>query len=280
MRLTTLAALCILGITIPCEAARVSFSAGPDPQQCPAVATQPGSTIDLYLFLDAGPGGVSAIQFRLVPASPALTLVEWNSLNGFLAVGDPGTGVAIALATCLTGSDIGLLRVRYLVTGEIDCSEIDIRPHPDAPTGDVEVYDCHFDPERATIGGRAFVTTQGPVCDGYSPPPRDPVPAHGATSVPVTLANVAWDIDAPHAACPPLGNLDLRELYFGTDPDPPLFPQPWLGIGPLEPSTTYYWRVVIDNYGYTAESPVWSFTTENETAVERSTWGRVKALFR
>ena len=50
-------------------------------------------------------------------------------------------------------------------------------------------------------------------------------------------------------------------------------------VGPLEPNTTFYWKVhsIAGDFGDTF-GPVWSFTTTNGVAAETSTWGRIKAL--
>jgi hypothetical protein len=72
-----------------------------------------------------------------------------------------------------------------------------------------------------------------------------------------------------------------HRVYFGTDPNPPSTALQFLqDPGPLEPNTTYYWRVTgfTDNLPY--EGPLWSFTTAGPLRAEASTWGRVKALYR
>src|SRR5581483_5886473 len=73
----------------------------------------------------------------------------------------------------------------------------------------------------------------------------------------------------------------LYDVYFGTDPNPPLFAQN-LQLGPtdpsaptvtqkiilplLQPGTTYYWRIVTRTMaGLTAKGAISSFTTAGST---------------
>lgn len=59
-----------------------------------------------------------------------------------------------------------------------------------------------------------------------------------------------------------------------------------LAVGPLTPLAQHYWAVrVTDEYWQCPEftqvlSPVQSFTTDATVPTERTTWGRVKALYR
>jgi hypothetical protein len=57
-----------------------------------------------------------------------------------------------------------------------------------------------------------------------------------------------------------------------------------LNPGPLAPQTTYYWQAhhnCICGQVHPAQSDVFSFTTgDGPLAVEATTWGRVKALYR
>jgi hypothetical protein len=87
-------------------------------------------------------------------------------------------------------------------------------------------------------------------------------PADGATGNPinVTLRYIVQDFEWS-----PL-NIDV---YFGTDPNPPLVADHLVPLGDykpgvLIPSTLYYWRVVArDPQGLETSGPVWTFTTAN-----------------
>ncbi len=90
-------------------------------------------------------------------------------------------------------------------------------------------------------------------------PPSSPNPPDGAEDVPIEVI-LTW------SASDPDGDLLKFDLYFGKDEDPPLIVRD-LDVksydpGPLEYSTTYYWKVVVkDEKGGKNESPVWKFTT-------------------
>ncbi|HEU4366099.1 MAG TPA: hypothetical protein VFT13_11610, partial [Candidatus Krumholzibacteria bacterium] len=269
----------------PARGQAFSLSADPQGLSCADVTAPPGSVVDLYVLLSTGSNPVTAVQFRVrSPACPGISLVEWTLSGAFIAIGDPESGVAISAMGCMSGEPMELLRLRYLIAGTAACCEIELVPHPQAETGRLEVYDCNFTARPAAAwASSGFLSTSAGEC-AYSPPPRDPVPADGSSGVPAGLQSLDWDVDGPHSGCQlPLGIVELRELYFGTDPNPPLFwtpNEPWYGPLYLAAETTYYWRIVVDNFGYLAEGPVWSFTTENAIAAESKTWGAVKALYR
>jgi len=86
----------------------------------------------------------------------------------------------------------------------------------------------------------------------------DPQPTDGLINV-LLSSQLEWT-----AGWSPL----MHGVYFGTDADTVAnaagaFPQMDLGFdpGPLEPDTTYYWRVDEFYFGQWVASPVWSFTT-------------------
>lgn len=280
----TLAALLFLVLAGPARGQVFFLSADPQGTGCANVVASPGSVVDLHVLLSTAYNGIAGARFRLrAPDCPGITLVEWTSGGAFVSVGDPESGIGISMVGCLSG-DLELLHVRYLIAGAAACCEIELLPHPQAETGKLEVFDCNFMARPAGVSvSLAFLSTSAAEC-AYSPAPRDPVPPDGASGVPAFLQSLGWDVDTPRTGCPlPLGSVELGELYFGTDPNPPLFwtPNgPWYGPLYLEPETTYYWRIVADNFGYPAEGPVWSFTTERAIGVESKTWGAVKALYR
>jgi phosphatidylserine/phosphatidylglycerophosphate/cardiolipin synthase-like enzyme/regulation of enolase protein 1 (concanavalin A-like superfamily) len=101
-------------------------------------------------------------------------------------------------------------------------------------------------------------------------PPDVPAPfapANGATGVATSGVVLQWNAGL-------WGH--IYDIYFGTTPDPPLVlanrelgPSQYatdyrsytIG-GPLQPGTTYYWRVVSKTMAFvTAAGPTWSFTT-------------------
>ena len=129
-------------------------------------------------------------------------------------------------------------------------------------------------------GSASCIFTLYPSRPGIAP--NNPSPADGATGVPLHPSlGFSWD----SGACFCLG-VACTALYFGRDPDPPLFfglcDMPWPELD-LKPSTTYYWRVSVSfctNDPHDVNGPVWSFTTEPPIGVEPVTWSKVKQIFR
>jgi hypothetical protein len=73
----------------------------------------------------------------------------------------------------------------------------------------------------------------------------------------------------------------LTDVYFGTNPDPPVVAinsEIPYDPGQLEPNTTYYWKIKTYGPG-TTMSPVWSFTTTSGVPTESTSWGAIKALY-
>ena len=89
--------------------------------------------------------------------------------------------------------------------------------------------------------------------------PADPGPADGAVDVGVN-ADLSWT-----GGDPDTGDAVAYDVYFGTDPVPPLAAVKLTGStfdpGALTVAATYYWRVVArDAAGNVTPGPVWSFT--------------------
>jgi hypothetical protein len=64
------------------------------------------------------------------------------------------------------------------------------------------------------------------------------------------------------------GDIEVIELYFGKDSDPPLkvvndieYFYDSYEIRDLEPNITYYWKIIVKDKYNEVESPVWSFNT-------------------
>lgn len=110
--------------------------------------------------------------------------------------------------------------------------------------------------------------------------PNTPWPADKSAGVPPNT-RLCWQQEL--SACL---ESSRPEIHFGTQPNPT-----WVACeldqagnsvccdpGPLLPNTTYYWRVLVP---LTGRSPApWSFTTGDNVAAMRSTWGGVKHLYR
>lgn len=88
--------------------------------------------------------------------------------------------------------------------------------------------------------------------------PSSPQPANGQTEVSTATA-VSWSCVDPD------GDPLTFEVYFGTNPTPPLaeagVTSDSYSPGPLESDTLYHWRVVASDGEDTLAGPVWSFRT-------------------
>jgi len=97
--------------------------------------------------------------------------------------------------------------------------------------------------------------------ENYPPnEPSDPDPENGATDVDPN-ADLKWTGGDPDE-----GDTVTYDVYFGTDPDPPLEAEDITDTsyepGMMEFNTLYFWKIVAtDNIGASTEGPVWSFTT-------------------
>ena len=92
--------------------------------------------------------------------------------------------------------------------------------------------------------------------------PADPSPPNGTTDIDInpTLWWQCSDAD---------GDTLTYDVYFGTSSNPSLVTSgatsKWYQPGTLEPSTTYYWKIVASDGDLTTEGPVWQFTTRENT---------------
>ncbi len=111
----------------------------------------------------------------------------------------------------------------------------------------------------ANIGyGGSLLNYSGTVDPPDAPVNPDPADGEQDTGLDVVLS---WDA-APRATS--------YTVYFGTDSNPPsvagsVTGTSYDGLGTLDYSTTYYWRIKANNGGGSASSPVWSFSTMAET---------------
>ncbi|MCD6442932.1 MAG: fibronectin type III domain-containing protein [Thermotogae bacterium] len=96
--------------------------------------------------------------------------------------------------------------------------------------------------------------------------PSDPDPADNARDL-STRKVLSWHCSDPD------GDELTYDIYFGTNPNPPLVKSDHTSNtydpGQLQYSTTYYWKVVAkDGRGGITQGPIWRFTTENEPNIQ------------
>jgi len=91
--------------------------------------------------------------------------------------------------------------------------------------------------------------------------PGNPDPSNGSTDVDVN-ADLGWTGGDPD------GDDVVYDVYFGTDPSPPLVAAGWSDTsydpGSMEYNTTYYWKIVAyDDHNHSTAGPTWTFSTKS-----------------
>ena len=264
----------------PAFAASITLNPDAGGMECFLAYDEPG-LVSIYAFLVYSPGATS-VQFS-APLPDCWTGVTYLSdfvPPPFISIGNSQTGIAIAFSSCFV-SPIHVLTMQVFTSSPDligDCCDYYIQPDPSANPPGMYYTDCASPPNLLTAtGGVMYVTRSG---GPEVPVVLNPFPANGALDQPLDT-NLEWGIDL--CSCG-LGVV-MYHIYFGTDPDPPLFYQyhnnNFFDPGILQPGTTYYWKIeAIDTDSGTTIGPVWSFTTESAIPAEKSSWGRIKSLYR
>jgi hypothetical protein len=242
-----------------------------------------GGLITLEIIVDGviPPLMMDWVEFMLtVPDCPGLTLVD-VSYGSNLHLGSLETGVSVAFVGCKSVPHV-VATLTFQSTGVGDCCYIELEPHPQSATGQIEGGDC----DGNVINIFSVRTAIAPAGSGFEcgrpTVPSNPSPPDGATDQPLNVT-LNWETEAPLGTeiCP-----FFNWLYLGTDPEPPLIDEfgfyPPHEVGPLQAGTTYYWKIRAYNCAAElgATGPVWQFTTADPVAVEISTWGKIKSLYR
>ena len=124
-------------------------------------------------------------------------------------------------------------------------------------------YPFWMDSRTGNSQGWMAKVTFGPPCP--VDPATNPDPANGATDISSGLAQLSWTNGAGAVT---------NELYFGTDPGSLTLVQSgslatsWnITGGPLNYSTTYFWKVNEIGDTCSQSGPIWSFTTEQDPSL-------------
>jgi hypothetical protein len=242
-----------------------------------------GSFIDAYegvvtMYVIVIPtSGLNAVWFAAPPPDCLTGMTLINEYSPFLKIGSVTTGVSVAFGMCCT-YPVCAMTLLFVSSGIDSCCPYKIFPHPMASTGTVEGVDCAN--QIVTIHGETH-TVRPPGQTGCGSPtkPSNPWPPDGAVDQP---DQVTLDWDSEPTAGTGCG-VFFANVHFGTSEDPPIRYwniDPPQEAGPLEPNTTYYWKVVsiVTSYGSTV-GPLWHFTTGSFTPVKSTTWGAIKALY-
>jgi len=232
--------------------------------------------------LHGGTSGTKGSRFSMpIPEcmNGTIYLGEYTSYD---AVGNSQSGVTVDYGSCLT-SDVLVLGVTlFLSDSTEDCCFYVPHPHPGSGSRKAEVFDCSMNPFDVRAFPVVVNATPECACGGCGmirPIASNPFPPDNESDVPLNVL-LTWDTYDPESVP------TEHTMFFGTDPDPPeiqgLFTAYSFDPGPLEPSTTYNWRVGIWWHcgGALTKGPIWQFTTTSDVPAQRHTWGSIKALYR
>jgi len=249
----------------------IQLAAAPDGYSCEIADPGPNGLVTVYVILrtfyyDTHAEGVGFSA----PPPPNSGLTYVTQTSDYTVTGSPDTYAYVGFGQCL--SEPVVIMTLYLQQSSTGDPCTLYRVSSDNP-----IYvDCSFAEQPMQIYDGVAVNSDGH-CNPV--PIRNPSPADGATNAPLTV-DLSWE-DAYYVCNAPLAaSAGSGVVYFGKTTNPPFneaITQTHTA-GPLEPNTTYYWKVYNDYPSWW--SPVWSFTTTDKVAVKTSTWGAIKALYR
>ncbi len=235
------------------------------------------SSLSIKALAHSGDSGIQAAQFVVQGLPEDLMVLGFTpNPDAATATGDPfGTGASISFHECQPGEELVTLYTVHV----LNWSE-----QPVIPNVTIRGIPSLGDPD----GGCATVTLCGQTAecatdrgiDSDVAAPARPIPDDGATGVALDVLLKAHG----RISCQCAG-LPVTRVHFGTEPDPPevrvcVHDYDCTRFSGLTPRTRYYWRFVVDYCGYRTTSPVWSFTTGDETSVDPASWTRMKSLYR
>jgi len=253
---------------------RIGIFADPANYWTPFIEEMP-PTYTLYVIV-SNTFGLTAVQFAapLPDCMANATLISETAYPN-LMIGSIETGVMVAFGLCRQ-APIEVMRLTFLSTGIDTCCYWGIVPDPAVTSGEIEGVDCN-DSKVFMIGMTTAIHPEGLQGCGAPTVPSNPLPPDGAIDQPLDVT-LDWDSE------PTIGTglgVFFGVVYLGTEMEPPLYTtmvDPPYNVGPLDPATTYYWRInsVVSDYGSTL-GPVWQFTTRTDPSPVRfSTWGAIK----
>ena len=211
---------------------------------------------------------------------------EWKILEGTVdsqyPVGDP-----IWNNGGWRGFDAGL-NLKSLSGWDNNGQGVDLFGFNGLPSGDLRAYDGFYSLRWLVIYwcsepysySRCIGVGFDNVCSGGTPPdfgrtircinttsnqapetPSSPNPSDGAINQ-FNVINLSWSCSDPE------NNPLTFDVCFGIEPNPPLIVSQHsvanYDLDELENNTIYYWKIIAhDNHNNSAESPVWSFTTND-----------------
>jgi hypothetical protein len=232
--------------------------------------------VQVYVFVSSYSDGLTGVRLS-APVPECVSGMIWlGDVPVFSATsGDSQNGVEIDFGSCNTTHDFHVLTINYITSGTSQgCCIYPVLAHPQAQTGQVEFVDC----SDATFAGEGISTYVAPL-DQWPPLVENRSPIDGSSQCAFDT-KLNWTVDR----CDCLLSTLWIHMFFGTSSDPPLVAdgpnENQFDPGPLQPGTTYYWKIKAFAGGsLSTTTPVWSFTTSNSVAVQPTTWGRIKGLY-
>jgi hypothetical protein len=221
--------------------------------------------------------GVSGVRFA-APIPQCVPGATWLfDDNEFpKTTGNSQVGVEVDFGQCMTSQSVTVMTMWYGSGGLTQgCCIYPILPYPDAQTDQVEFIDC----SGQIISGTAH-SNYVSITEMLPPLITNRTPVDGASNCALDT-DFRWKIER----CDCIGAGAWVYIYLGTSPNPPPIgmitpedPEDHYDPGPLQPGTTYYWKIRAYAHDETI-TPVWSFTTIGGVPVEATTWGRIKNLY-
>jgi hypothetical protein len=263
MRKLVFAGLILLFVTPPASAqlATIGIFADTTGTTCNVIAGSSG-VVQVHVVVNADTR-LTAAEFS-APVPACFNAVWLGETSPFVTIGESQTGISIGLGYCYP-VPVHVLTINYFVAGTTPaCCYYDILPAD--WNNDILFVDC--DAQILTAQGLLHTINGDASCFcGIDPPPStpaNPTPSDGRSSVDI-LTQLTWE------SSDPAGDPVLFDVYFGTNPSPPLVaadqPQTSYDPGFLEFGTDYYWKIVAtDDKGMESEGPVWTFKTDNTSA--------------
>ena len=226
---------------------------------CNLSQTSPGF-LNAYVVLTSTTTGVTGVQFAAPKPACFAGFYLTDAAVFPVTIGNSQAGVSVGLGGCRSGR-IHVLTIRYYADGVTPtCCAYPVLPDP--VEGIVGYTDCSFELHAGEGWGSTINGNSSCPCDESTPPtvPSNPSPADQEYNCFQNIA-LSWASEDPE------GFALTFDVYFGTDPNPPLASHDQLARtyqpGFLSLATTYYWRIVARNvHGKTTEGPTWSFTTQ------------------
>ena len=244
---------------------------------CNIADVSPG-LISVYVVVGASPGVRTARFAAPMPGCMVGATYLSDTPVYPLTAGDSQAGVTVDLDEC---TDYALvLVINYFCQGtSTPCCDYPVVADPSIASQEIEMTDCEGETIFGESGTSRVNADETCPCDYAVYGPTKPNPEDGSVGV-----TVSPDLSWIFFTNPPVDDVTY-DIFFGTDADPPLLvedhPDSSFAPGLLSTATTYYWKVVAHpSIGGSIGGDVWDFTTTSELAVERSTWGAIKDLYR